>query len=272
MPLLNSFVDALISVGFSSERGLTLDSDSKSEATPFTANLKSSILAIITNDRAIYPVQRGNECIDASYPPMTHSTARSSLLQSFNSDRSTASSSLTSSIKIQKQHIIPVSYEDLPYYCFPDGVQAIYQQEKEKIHHFVLTQDGKRTYAVALTFQQSFALRTEKPDDDGTYQIDDISLSPQQRGRVTGSKIPVAIVKKRIASPSPTPIAAQPVSVTKTLSKMPSSYHNINAAPATTRSTSTENLSKPSTRHYETPTINSYLKRYVSTYMLDSFS
>ncbi len=78
MPLLNAFVDSFVCVGFSSECGLTLDPESKNNESFLTSYLQSSILAIVTDDRAIYPLSGGSEFIDSSYPPISRLSSHSS--------------------------------------------------------------------------------------------------------------------------------------------------------------------------------------------------
>jgi hypothetical protein len=263
MPLLNAFVDSFICVGFSSECGLTIDPESKNNESIFTSDLQSSILAIVTGDRAIYPLSRGIEFIDSSYPPINRLSSRSSLGQSISSGRSTPSSALTSSIRTQKQHTIPAAYKDLPFFCFPDGVRATHQREKEKIHHFVLTQDEKRTYALVLTFQQQFSLKTNKPNDDGVYQIIDVKSSTINAGGLHRSKIPVPIDKQpKIVLPSPPPT---PAPVKMRGRRMPSAYRNADTNSANkTRSPSAHDTSKQQPLyHYENQTISSYKKKFV---------
>ena len=260
MSLLNAFVDSFVCVGFSSERGLTLDPESKSDASIFTSNLQPTVLAIITNDRATYPPSRGDESFDSSYPPLNRLTSRNSLVLSSSSGSSTPSSFIATGLKSPKQQILLTGYKDLPHYCFPDGVQATYQREKEKIHRFVLTQDGKRSYALALTFQQAFTLKTNKPDDDGVYHIDDYKLPTQNSKRSSSSKIPVLIEKQKTTASS-TPVAE------KRSRKMPSAFPKVDTSSANrARSTSSHETDKQSNqppRHYEVPTISSYHKKFV---------
>jgi hypothetical protein len=270
MPLLNSFVDSFICAGFSSELGLTLDPESKDDGSIFTSYLQASILAIITSDRATYPTSRDNESIDPSYPSVRRLS--SSSVQSFSSGRSTPSSFLNSGTRTPKQPMIPIAYKDLPLYCFPDGIRATYEREKEKIHHFVLTQGGKRQYALVLTFQQSFTLKTNKPDDDGVYHIKDVKSSTQHTRPAIISKIPVAIDKQKPISPSTTPTPSPTATPVKARSKkMPSSFHNADANKLNkTRSGSSQDLTKqppPTSRHYEVQTISSYKKKFVKELM-----
>jgi len=265
MPLLNAFVDSFVCVGFSSEVGLTLDPESKNNESIFTSNLQSSVLAIITSDCATYPSARSEEAIDSSYPPLNRMSSRNSLVLSTSSDRSTPSSFLATGPRTPKQHILLAGYEDLPHYCFPDGVQITYQPAKEKIHHFVLTQDGKRSYALALTFQQAFTLKTNQPDVEGIYQISDIKSSTQISRRSGASKIPVAIDKKKLVSPSTT--ASSSPEKEKRSRKMPSAYPKADEDSANrTRSTSSHDKDKQSQQpphHYEVQTISSYKKKFV---------
>ena len=257
MPLLNAFVDSFVCVGFSSERGIALDPESKDNGSLFTSFLQPSLLAIVTADRAIYPQSRGNDFIDPSYPPMGRSNSRSITASSGNSGTSTPLSSGGFGLRTPKQHLIPAVFNNLPLFCFADGVQATYQRENERIHHIVFTQeDGKRSYAIVLTFHQSFTLKTNKPDDDGIYQIDDVKLSTLNARRTSVSKIPIPIDRQKIVTPTP---STTPV---KTHSKkIPSSFHfSGTLSSSKARSTSSDDLSKP---HYATPTMSSYLKKSV---------
>ena len=245
MSLLNAFIDSVVGVGFSSESGLTLTPESGNNDSVLTSNLQPSILAVITADRAAYPPSRGDESLDSSYPPLNRLSSRNSLVLSTSSGRSTPPSVITP-LRVQKQHILLAGYKDLPHYCFPDGVRATSQREKEKIHHFILTQDGKRSYALALTFQQSFTLESDKPDDEGVYQINDFQLTAQKNERSTVSKIPVPIDRKNFASSSTS-------TNEKRSRKMPSAFPGANAG----------NRTRSTSRHYETPTISSVNKRFV---------
>jgi hypothetical protein len=226
MSLLNSFVDSFICVGFSSVNGVTVEPESKNNGSLFTSSLQPSVLAIVSGDCAMYPQSRGSEFIDPSYPPINRSSSQSSAISGVSSGRSTPLSTFNSSLKTQNQHIIPAQFNNLPFFCFPDGVQATFQRENEKIHHLVFTQaEGKRSYALALTFQQAFTLKTDKPDDDGTYQIDDVKVSAINIRRSSVSKIPVAVDKQKIDSqPSPPPTPT-PTSTKTRSRKMPSSFH-----------------------------------------------
>ena len=164
MPLLNSFVDAIVCAGFNSECGLTLDPQADANSSPLLAFLQPYVLAVLTADQAIYP--QSKEIIDPSYS----STCRSK-----------SSLELASQMKSK----IPIVYNNLPLFCFPDGVKASYQQEDSRIHYSVFTQEeGKRIYAVVLTFQQKFILKSDKLDDD-TYQIESLTINTTQ------SNIPV---------------------------------------------------------------------------------
>ena len=257
MSLLNAFVDSVVCVGFSSESGLRLTSELRNNESVLTSNLQSSILAVITTDRAAYPQLRGDESLDSSYPPLNRLSSRNSLVSSTNSSGSIPLS-LTTPTRVQKQHILLGGYKDLPHYCFPDGVRATFQREKEKIHHFVLTQDGKRSYAIALTFQQPFILESEKADEEGIYQISDYQLAAQKNERSTASKIPVPINRQIPASSSSTSSQASE----KRSRKMPSAFPGANANNRT-RSTSSQNRDTSSTRRYDAPTISSTNKRFV---------
>jgi hypothetical protein len=267
MSLLNAFVDSCICVGFSSERGITLDSESKNNGSSFfTSSLQSSVLAIVTADRAMYPQSRGSECIDPSYPPINQLSSQLSTTSSISSGRSTPVSTFNTSIRSQKQHIIPGQYINIPLFCFPDGVRATHQRENKKIHHLVFTQEEeKRSYGIALTFQQEFTLKTDKLDDDGTYQIDNVKISTINTRRLSISKIPVAIEKQKIVSqPSP---PSTPIPTAKARSrKIPSSFHYADTnstskpRPSTSNDTSKQQQQQP---HYVTATISSYMKKSV---------
>jgi hypothetical protein len=264
MPLLNAFVDSFVCVGFSSERGLTLDSDSSNDGFLFTSCLQPSVLAIVSSDRAMYPRSSGSEYIDPLYPPINRTNSHSLTTSSDSSGRSTPLSSVNGGIKTQKQHSIPAAFNNLPLFCFPDGVRATYQRTNETIHHIVFTQEeGKRSYALALTFQQPFTLKTNKPDDDGTYQIDDFKLPPVLARRSSVSKIPVAIDKHKIVPPTPPPATTPTPPVKMRSRKMPSSFqYGDTSSTNKSRSSSSTDLSKQ--HHYATPTISSYMKKYVS--------
>ena len=256
MPLLNAFVDSLVCIGFSSERGLTRDSESQPDGSIFSALLQSSVLAIVTADQAIYSQASGDESIDAAYPPMNRHDSHS---MASNSGRSSPVATGSSNVKKSKQYIMPAVFKNLSLFCFPDGVQATYQRENERIHHIVLTQEeGKRSYALALTFQQAFVLQSNKPDDDGVYRIDDVKQAVTNPKRSNESKIPVAIDRYKPSTPS-TPAS----SVKMRSRKVPSAFQYSGPAPVNrARSTSTGDGSN-SQRHYAAQTISSNAKRYV---------
>jgi hypothetical protein len=262
MPLLNAFVDSFVCVGFSSEIGLTLDSESKINGSLFTSNLQASVLAIITSDCATYPLAQSDESFDSSYPPLNRMSARNSLVLSTNSGRSTPLSSLGTGSRTSKQHILLTGYKDLSHYCFPDGIQITYERAKEKIHHFVITQDGKRSYALALTFQEAFTLQTNEPDDEGIYQISNVKSSTQNSRRSGASKIPVAIYKTKIVSSSTT--ASPSPETEKRSRKIPSAYPKVDGnSDNRARSNSSHDKDKQSLHHYEEQTISSYKKKFV---------
>jgi hypothetical protein len=255
MPLLNAFIDSVVCVGFTSERGVAVDPESKNNGSFFTSFLQPSLLAIVTADRAMYPQSRGSEFIDVLYPPVGHSTSHSMTASSANSDHSTSLSSVSLGLRTQIQHMISAAFNNLPLFCFPDGVQATYQRENERIHHVVFTQeDGKRSYAMVLTFQQPFTLKTNKPDDDGIYQIDDIKLSTLRARRPSVSRIPVPIDKQKLgSSPSPTAPVKTPSK------KMPVSFRS-SETPRPSRSRSIDPTNQ---HHYATHTISSSMKKSV---------
>ncbi|CAF0752462.1 unnamed protein product [Adineta ricciae] len=271
MPLLNAFINSVACVGFTSERGVAIDSESKSNGSLFKSPLQASVLAIVNADRAMYPESRSSELIDPLYPPAGHTSTHST---SASSGRSTPISPLASNARPSRHQMISTIYQNLPFFCFPDGAHATWERENERIHHIVFTrEDGKRTYALVFTFQQAFTLKTDKPDDDGIYQISDVQRSTPTARRPSMSKIPVAIDKLKSAIPTPTPLTTTIVNSThqdvtptpmtapaKSRSrKMPSSFHfSDQPSGSRVRSTSTENLSKQP--HYETPTFSSYMK------------
>jgi 5-methylcytosine-specific restriction endonuclease McrA len=167
MPLLNPFIDSIVCVGFNSEHGLVIDPKSDKNNSPFLSLLQPYVLAIITADQAIYPQSKGNNIIDQFYPSVCYSKS---------------SSVLTSNTTSQKKHIIPNAFNSLPLFCSPDGVKISHQLEDSRIHHIVFTQeDGKRSYAVVLTFQEQFILKTDKPYDDGRYQIESFTIQSQTK-------------------------------------------------------------------------------------------
>jgi hypothetical protein len=261
MPLLNAFVDSFVCVGFSSECGLTLDPESKNNESFLTSYLQSSILAIVTGDRATYPLSRRSEFIDSSYPPISRLSSHSSEGLSTISDPSTPISLLGSSIKTKKQHMTLAAYKDLPFFCFPDGVRATHHPEKEKVHHFVLTQDGKRSYALALTFQQQFTLKTNQPDEDGIYQINDVKSSTPNTRTSSVSKIPLPIDKQKIDSP---PSTSSPTNKERS-NKMPSSYPTpaINSANQALPPTFQNTAKQQPPPSYQIQTYSSSLKTFV---------
>lgn len=259
MALLNSFVDSIVCVGFSSERGLKLDSEAKDNESIFSSPLQPSLLSIVTATYAMYPLSRDVELIDPDYPPIDRTNSYSSTTSSTGSDRSTSASLIATGTRSPKQSI-PPAYNNLPLFCFPDGVRATYQKENERIHHIVFTQEeGKRIYALALTFQQSFTLKTDKPDEDGVYQIEDYRSPASTLRRSSVSKIPIAIDRQLSAT------STQSSTVKIRSKKMPSSFQYATDTSSNTRSrsSSTSNDTSKQHRHYETHTISSSQKEYV---------
>ena len=164
MPLLNAFIDSIASVGFNCERGLIIDRQSEENTVPLLSYLQPYVLAILTPDQAIYPQAEGKHTIDPSYPFLTH-------LKSSNS-------------KPLKKQAISNIVNNLPIFCTPDGVKISHLPFESRIHHIVFTQeDGKRTFAVVLTFQQKFLLKNEKPEEDGSYQIGSVPIYTTQLGK-----------------------------------------------------------------------------------------
>ena len=161
MPLLNSFINAIVCVGFNSERGLTIDRQSDNNNSPFLSLLQPYVLAILTSDQAVYPQSKKGDIFDLSYPPISNSNPVS-----------------------PKNRLKPNVFDTLPIFCSPDGVKMSYKQEESRIHHIVFTQEeGTRSYAVVLTFQQKFTLKSDKPDDDGSYQIESPIHPPKHHAK-----------------------------------------------------------------------------------------
>ena len=271
MPLINAFVESVVCVGFSSERGLTLDPESKNNTSVFSSFLQPALLSIVTGDNALYPLSAGSEFVDPSYPPINRADLNSYVASGGGSGRSTPSLMTTASVKGQKPHAISSALRNLPMFCFPEGVKPTYRREPDKIHHIVLTQEeGKRSYALVLTYQQGFVLRTNKPDDDGVYQIDDCKLASVNARRPSVSKIPIAIDRQKS---NPGPAAATGVKMRSR--KMPTSfqYTETTTAPKP-RSTTPSDFSKASHR-YAAPTISSNLKKcvliFISSWIRCSF-
>ncbi|CAM4758151.1 unnamed protein product [Rotaria magnacalcarata] len=273
MSLLNSFIDSVACVGFSSERGLKLDTESKEDGTPFTSSLQPSLLAIVTACSAMYPQLRGNEFIDPCYPPVGLTSSNSSRTSSLGSDRSVPIFPSAAITRTPKQHI-PAAYNNIPIFCFPDGARATYERENERIHHIVFTQEeGKRIYALALTFQQSFNLKTNKPEDDGTYQIEDVNLATLTSRRPSESRIPIAIERQK----SVTSLSMSATSTSTSTPQTPTVKARSNKAPISFRysdastmsqsqsSNSSTDANKKHLPHYQTHTIVSYMKDLSST-------
>lgn len=165
MPLLNAFIDSIVCVGFNSQRGLIPDRQSEENVPPLLSYHQPYVLAILTGDQAAYPEVDGKFTIDSSYPFQTHSKY---------------SSGYVPNNKFQKKQAVTNTFVNLPIFCSPDGVKISLYEERP-IHHIVFTQEeGKRSYAVVLTIPQKFILKSDKPDDDGNYQIEPmIRVAPQ---------------------------------------------------------------------------------------------
>jgi hypothetical protein len=162
MPLLNAFVDAIVCVGFNSERGLIIDPQSEDYGSPLLSYLQPYVLAILTADQAAYPETEGKYSFDQSYPLICNAKSPSEH---------------TSHTKSQKKQTVPNSFSNLPIFCSPDGVKISHLPQEGRIHHIVFTQEeGKRSYAAVLTCQEKFILKNNKPDDDGTYQIESLPM------------------------------------------------------------------------------------------------
>jgi hypothetical protein len=175
MPLLNAFIDSVVCVGFNSERGLIIDRESAEEnVIPLLSYLKPYVLGVLTADQAVYPESGGKYTIDPSYPFIQHSRSSSGPVGS------------------QKKQVIPNTFSNLPLFCSPDGVK-ISLIEESPIHHIVFTQEeGKRSYAVVLEFPQKFILKSDKPDKDGTYQMEPATKNATQLLKSQSKKIPSA--------------------------------------------------------------------------------
>jgi hypothetical protein len=200
MSLLNAFVDSVVCVGFNFARGLTINQRSDNDGSPFSSFLQPYVLAILTADHAIYPQLKGNDTVDPYYPPSDYSIGK----PANRSDRIPRTN-------LHKKHIIPAAVKNLPDFCYPDGVKLSQQQEQDRIHRIVFTkEDGKRSYALVLTFQQTFTLKTDKPDDNGIYRIDDRESSTS--------------ITKPLTSPQ-IPLAPSTESVKTHTKKIPSAYH-----------------------------------------------
>ena len=211
MPLLNAFIDSIVCVGFNSERGLVINPKSDKNSSLFLSLLQPYVLAILTADHAIYPQSKEKYIIDQFYPSICYSKP---------------SSVFASNTKSEKKHIIPNALNSLPLFCSPDGVKISHQLEDSRIHHIVFTQeDGKRSYAVVLTFQEKFVLKTETSYDDGRYQIESYTTKTMQLKK---SQIPVHL---------PTPATKKPKN------RIPSSYlHENNTSNKNNISTGTSRM------------------------------
>lgn len=177
MPLLNAFIDSIVCVGFNSQRGLTPDRQVEENVPPLLSYLQPYVLAILTGEQAAYPEADGKYIIDSSYPFTTHSKY---------------SSGYVPNNKSQKKQVVPNSFTNLPIFCSPDGVKILLYEERP-IHHIVFTQEeGKRSYAVVLTIPQKFILKSDKPDDDGTYQIEPVINNPTPATKSQSRKMPSA--------------------------------------------------------------------------------
>lgn len=177
MPLLNAFIDSIVCVGFHSQRGLTPDRQSEENVPPLLSYLQPYVLAILTSDQAAYPEADGKYTIDSSYPFTTHSKY---------------SSGYVPNNKSQKKQVVPNPFTNLPIFCSPDGVK-ISRNEERPIHHIVFTQEeGKRSYAVVLAIPQKFLLKSDKPDEDGTYQIEPVIVNAPQPTKSQTRKMPSA--------------------------------------------------------------------------------
>lgn len=177
MPLLNAFIDSIVCVGFNSQRGLIPDRQSDENVIPLLSYLQPYVLAILTADQAVYPEAEGKYTIDPSYPFPSHSKY---------------SNGYAVNTKSQKKPVVPNTFSNLPLFCSPDGVK-ISRNEESPIHHIVFTQEeGKRSYAVVLTIPEKFILKSEKPDDDGIYQIETATMNATHSAKSQSRKMPSA--------------------------------------------------------------------------------
>lgn len=167
MPLLNAFIDSITCVGFQAELGLTTERQVEDNAIPILSYLQPYVLGILTADYAIYPEARGQFAVDPYYPFITP-----------------IKSPPTTHSKILKKQSVTNIINNLPIFCSPDGVKLSHLPIESRIHHIVFTQeDGKRSYAVVITFQEKFLLKNDKPDDDGSYQIESVPLYTTQTAK-----------------------------------------------------------------------------------------
>jgi hypothetical protein len=172
MPLLNAFVDAIVCVGFNSDRGLIIDPQSEKNDSPLLSYLQPYVLAILTADQAAYPDSEGKYSIDQTYPLISNAKSPSEH---------------TSNTKSQKKQTVTNSFSNLPLFCSPDGVKISHTHQEGGIHHIVFTQEeGKRSYAVVLTFQQKFIFKNN--NKDGTYKIESLAMNTTLSIRTSHSK------------------------------------------------------------------------------------
>lgn len=84
-------------------------------------------------------------------------------------------------------------HKNLPMFCFPDHVKPTFLAEPPKIHQVVLTQEeGKRSFALILTVQQKFLLRSENSTNEEILQVEDVpKFTVNRSGQTASSKIPV---------------------------------------------------------------------------------
>ena len=264
MPLLNAFIESIVTVGFHADRGLTPEPESKEKRTIFGSYFQPSLLAFVTGDRAIYPQAANNQFVDPSYPPSNQSYPSSMTGSTISSDSSVPSSPAISILRsTHRQFIIPGALNNLPMFCFPDSVRVTYQREPVKIHHIVLTQEeGKRSYALVLTLQQIFELKSEKPDDDGIFQIEDIKTYGLNTRRPSVSRIPIATDRAKLVQAA---LSATKENGTQRSRKMPTAYGRYNdstAAAASAPKTRSVTPSDSNRKSYTEPTISSTMKMF----------
>ena len=261
MTLLNAFIESVVTVGFHSDRGLTPEPESKEKKTILGSYFQPSLLAFVTGDRAIYPQSTNNEFVDPSYPPSNQSYPTSMTGSTISTENSVPPSPTVSILRsTHRQYIIPGALNNLPMFCFPDGVRVTYQREPVKIHHVVFTQEeGKRSYALVLTMQQIFELKSDKPDDDGLFQIQDIKTFGLNTRRPSVSKIPIATDRMKHAQ------STQPASKengAQRSRKMPTAYGRYNDA-ASAPKTRSVTPSDSNRKSYQETTISFTMKMSV---------
>ncbi|CAF1415484.1 unnamed protein product, partial [Didymodactylos carnosus] len=265
----------------------------------FDRDLKSSVLAVITSDTAHYP--KSNNTYDSTYPPYPRTNSNSTNKSNVSSGRSTPLKLSSSGSKYSHRDVIePEVIENVPLFCFPDGMKAKHQCERDKVHSFVLTAaEGKRSYALALIFYRSCSV---KMNVDGTGEIIEPIIPHEKEVELTGrqrtvteslsslsqpkSKIPVPIGmtpqdlfdKKQYTSRvarmkdqhrSETNLNQPPTTKTK---KMPLAFENSTTSAAGSVATTRRGSYSENQHHYSTSTISSLAKRIPSASSIPTLS